>query len=64
MGRELMQLLLAAAGMHWSNVDRHAERLGPRPAVLARHRKIRVDLGYEPLAPFEEGLAVVHLGAG
>jgi hypothetical protein len=54
--------LLAAAGPHWSNVDRHADRLGPRPAVLARHLKIRVDLGYEPLAPSEQVLAVAHLG--
>ncbi|KQX06398.1 MULTISPECIES: dTDP-glucose 4,6-dehydratase [unclassified Leifsonia] len=56
---ELTQLLLDATGKDWSFVDRVADRLGHDLRYSVDISKIRAELGYEPLVPFEQGLADV-----
>jgi dTDP-glucose 4,6-dehydratase len=56
---ELTQLLLNATGKDWSYVDRVADRLGHDLRYSVDIRKIRAELGYEPLVPFDRGLADV-----
>jgi dTDP-glucose 4,6-dehydratase len=57
--RELTQLLLDATGKDWSYVDVVADRLGHDLRYSVDIGKIRRELGYEPLVPFESGLAEV-----
>jgi len=57
--RELTQLLLDATGKDWSFVDRVPDRLGHDLRYSVDIGKIRAELGYEPLVPFETGLAEV-----
>ncbi len=57
--KELTQLLLDATGKDWSYVDRVADRLGHDLRYSVDISKIRAELGYEPLVPFEQGLADV-----
>jgi len=57
--RELTQLLLDATGTDWSYVDRVADRLGHDLRYSVDIGKIRSELGYQPLVPFETGLASV-----
>lgn len=57
--RELTQLLLDATGRDWSYVDRVQDRLGHDLRYSVDIGKIRSELGYEPLVPFEQGLADV-----
>ena len=57
--KELTQLLLDATGKDWSYVDRVADRLGHDLRYSVDISKIRSELGYEPLVPFEQGLADV-----
>jgi dTDP-glucose 4,6-dehydratase len=56
---ELTQLLLDATGKDWSSVDRVADRLGHDLRYSVDISKIRDELGYEPLVPFDAGLADV-----
>ena len=56
---ELTQLLLDATGKDWSSVDRVADRLGHDLRYSVDISKIRDELGYAPLVPFEAGLADV-----
>ncbi|MEO8262792.1 MAG: dTDP-glucose 4,6-dehydratase [Pseudolysinimonas sp.] len=56
---ELTQLLLDATGKDWSYVDRVADRKGHDLRYSVDIGKIRSELGYEPLVPFERGLADV-----
>ena len=55
--RELTQLLLDATGRDWTYVDTVADRLGHDLRYSVDIGKIRRELGYEPLVPFEQGLA-------
>ena len=55
--RELTERLLAACGADWSRVDHVPDRLGHDLRYSVDISKIRSELGYEPLMPFEEGLA-------
>ncbi|MCY7299060.1 MAG: dTDP-glucose 4,6-dehydratase [Ilumatobacteraceae bacterium] len=57
--KELTQLLLDATGKDWSYVDRVQDRLGHDLRYSVDIAKIRTELGYEPLVPFEQGLADV-----
>ena len=57
--KELTQLLLDATGKDWSYVDRVADRLGHDLRYSVDITKIQAELGYEPLVPFEQGLAEV-----
>lgn len=57
--KELTQLLLDATGKDWSYVDRVADRLGHDLRYSVDIAKIQAELGYEPLVPFEQGLADV-----
>ena len=57
--KQLTQLLLDATGRDWSYVDRVADRLGHDLRYSVDISKIRAELGYEPLVPFEQGLAEV-----
>ncbi|HMH57717.1 MAG TPA: dTDP-glucose 4,6-dehydratase [Galbitalea sp.] len=57
--RELTQLLLDATGKDWSYVDQVADRLGHDLRYSVDIAKIRQELGYEPLVPFQTGLAEV-----
>ncbi|MEP6477939.1 MAG: dTDP-glucose 4,6-dehydratase [Rhodoglobus sp.] len=57
--KELTQLLLDATGKDWSYVDRVQDRLGHDLRYSVDIGKIRSELGYEPLVPFEQGLAEV-----
>ena len=57
--RELTQLLLDATGTDWSYVDRVADRLGHDLRYSVDISKIRGELGYEPLVPFDSGLTDV-----
>jgi len=57
--KELTQLLLDATGKDWSYVDRVQDRLGHDLRYSVDISKIRDELGYEPLVPFETGLAEV-----
>lgn len=56
---ELTQLLLDATGTDWSSVDRVADRKGHDLRYSVDISKIQQELGYEPLVPFEQGLADV-----
>ena len=56
---ELTQLLLDATGRDWSYVDRVADRLGHDHRYSVDIGKIEAELGYQPLVPFERGLADV-----
>lgn len=56
---ELTQLLLDATGRDWSFVDRVEDRKGHDLRYSVDIAKIRGELGYEPLVPFEQGLADV-----
>ena len=56
---ELTQLLLDATGKDWSYVDRVEDRKGHDLRYSVDISKIRSELGYEPLVPFEQGLADV-----
>ncbi len=56
---ELTQLLLDATGKDWSYVDRVDDRKGHDLRYSVDIGKIRSELGYEPLVPFEQGLAEV-----
>jgi dTDP-glucose 4,6-dehydratase len=57
--RELTQLLLDATGRDWSFVDAVEDRKGHDLRYSVDISKIRHELGYEPLVPFEQGLADV-----
>ncbi len=57
--KQLTQLLLDATGKDWSYVDRVEDRLGHDLRYSVDISKIRDELGYEPLVPFEQGLADV-----
>ena len=56
---ELTQLLLDATGRDWSSVDRVQDRKGHDLRYSVDISKIQAELGYEPLVPFERGLAEV-----
>ena len=56
---ELTQLLLDSTGRDWSAVDRVQDRKGHDLRYSVDISKIRSELGYEPLVPFEQGLAEV-----
>jgi dTDP-glucose 4,6-dehydratase len=56
---ELTQLLLDATGKDWTYVDRVEDRKGHDLRYSVDISKIRDELGYEPLVPFEQGLADV-----
>jgi dTDP-glucose 4,6-dehydratase len=57
--KELTELLLDATGKDWSYVDRVPDRLGHDLRYSVDIGKIHSELGYEPLVPFEQGLADV-----
>ncbi len=57
--KELTQLLLDATGKDWSYVDRVEDRKGHDLRYSVDISKIRSELGYEPLVPFDQGLADV-----
>jgi dTDP-glucose 4,6-dehydratase len=57
--RELTELLLAATGRDWSYVDHVEDRKGHDLRYSVDISKVRDELGYEPLVPFEQGLAEV-----
>jgi dTDP-glucose 4,6-dehydratase len=57
--RELTALLLDATGRDWSYVDSVDDRKGHDLRYSVDIGKIRSELGYEPLVPFERGLADV-----
>jgi dTDP-glucose 4,6-dehydratase len=56
---ELTQLLLDATEKDWSYVDRVPDRLGHDLRYSVDIRKISKELGYQPLVPFDAGLAGV-----
>ena len=58
-GFELTEMLLEATGKDWSYVDRVADRLGHDLRYSVDISKVRSELGYKPLVPFEKGLADV-----
>jgi dTDP-glucose 4,6-dehydratase len=56
--RELTQRLLEACGRDWdSHVDYVEDRKGHDRRYSLNDDKIRAELGYRPLVPFDEGLA-------
>ncbi len=57
--RELTQKLLDATGRDWSFVDQVEDRKGHDRRYSVDIAKIRGELGYEPLVPFDAGLADV-----
>ena len=57
--RDLTGLLLEATGRDWSYVDAVPDRLGHDLRYSVDITKIRTELGYEPLVPFDTGLADV-----
>ncbi len=57
--RELTQKLLDATGRDWSSVDPVEDRKGHDLRYSVDISKIRGELGYEPLVPFDQGLADV-----
>jgi dTDP-glucose 4,6-dehydratase len=57
--KELTQLLLDATGTDWSYVDRVDDRKGHDLRYSVDISKIQGELGYEPLVPFDRGLAEV-----
>jgi dTDP-glucose 4,6-dehydratase len=56
---ELTQKLLDATGKDWDSVDRVEDRKGHDLRYSVDISKIRSELGYEPLVPFDRGLADV-----
>ena len=56
---ELTQKLLDATGKDWSYVDKVDDRKGHDLRYSVDIGKIRAELGYEPLVPFDQGLADV-----
>lgn len=56
---ELTQKLLDATGKDWSYVDKVDDRKGHDLRYSVDITKIRTELGYEPLVPFDQGLADV-----
>ena len=52
-------MLLDATGTDWSYVDRVTDRLGHDLRYSVDISKIRGELGYEPLVPFDSGLTDV-----
>ena len=57
--RELTALLLDATGRDWSFVDQVPDRLGHDLRYSVDIAKIQAELGYQPLVPFDTGLADV-----
>ncbi|HEX4058938.1 MAG TPA: dTDP-glucose 4,6-dehydratase [Galbitalea sp.] len=57
--RQLTGRLLEATGRHWSYVDAVPDRLGHDLRYSVDIAKISSELGYQPLVPFETGLADV-----
>jgi dTDP-glucose 4,6-dehydratase len=57
--RELTELLLAATGRDWSYVDHVEDRKGHDLRYSVDISKVRDELGYEPLVPFEQGISEV-----
>jgi dTDP-glucose 4,6-dehydratase len=57
--KELTERLLEATGRDWSFVDHVEDRKGHDLRYSVDISKIQSELGYEPLVPFEEGLADV-----
>jgi len=57
--RQLTGLLLEETGADWSLVDPVADRPGHDRRYSLDCSKIRTDLGFEPVVPFESGLAEV-----
>jgi dTDP-glucose 4,6-dehydratase len=57
--RELAQKLLDATGRDWSSVDTVEDRKGHDLRYSVDISKIRDELGYEPLVPFDRGLEEV-----
>jgi dTDP-glucose 4,6-dehydratase len=57
--RELTQKLLDATGRDWSSVDTVEDRKGHDLRYSVDISKIRDELGYEPLVPFDRGLEEV-----
>jgi dTDP-glucose 4,6-dehydratase len=57
--RDLTGLLLEVTGRDWSYVDVVPDRLGHDRRYSVDIAKIRSELGYEPLVPFDTGLADV-----
>ncbi len=57
--RELTELLLSATGASWDSVEHVPDRLGHDLRYSVDHTKITAELGYQPLVPFEQGLADV-----
>jgi dTDP-glucose 4,6-dehydratase len=55
--KELTGLLLEATGSGWDMVERVPDRLGHDLRYSVDITKIRSELGYEPMVPFEQGLA-------
>jgi dTDP-glucose 4,6-dehydratase len=55
--KELTQLLLEATGTDWDRVRQVPDRLGHDQRYSVDISKIHTELGYEPLVPFEQGLA-------
>jgi len=56
--RDLTQRLLDACGREWGSfVDYVEDRKGHDRRYSLSDDKIRAELGYRPLVPFEEGLA-------
>ena len=55
--RELTELLLEKTGTDWSRVVPVEDRKGHDRRYSVDISKISAELGYEPLVPFEQGLA-------
>ena len=55
--KELTGLLLQATGTDWDRVRKVTDRLGHDLRYSVDCTKSRNELGYEPLVPFEQGLA-------
>ena len=53
----LTELLLQATGRDWSAVERVADRKGHDLRYSVNISKITAELGYQPLVPFDDGLA-------
>lgn len=54
---ELTRRLLAACGASWDMVDQVPDRMGHDLRYSLDISKIQTELGYQPLVPFDEGLA-------
>jgi dTDP-glucose 4,6-dehydratase len=55
--KELTGLLLEATGTDWDRVKRVTDRLGHDQRYSVDITRISAELGYQPLVPFEQGLA-------